>query len=211
MDKCIACGLCAEKCPKKVDDTYNEGLMKRKAIYVPFGFSVPNKNLIDASVCLRLTKGGDVCGLCQKVCPHDAIDFEDKPETLTFTVDTIIVATGYDTFDATRKPVYGYGRFENVVTGLQMERMIVHAAEGTPIRPIKGRIAFIQCVGSRDEQVGNEYCSRVCCVASSIGSSTTAGATPSAMSSANSGADAASSAHATTSSIHIICRDSSST
>ena len=163
-EKCTACGLCEEKCPVSVPDEYEEGLMKRKAIHTPFGFSVPNKNVIDESVCLRLTKGGDVCGLCQKVCPHDAIDFEDKPETESFTVDTVIVATGYDIFDATKKTVYGYGRFDNVITGMQMERMIVHAAEGSPISPIKGRIAFIQCVGSRDEQVGNEYCSRVCCM-----------------------------------------------
>ena len=163
-DKCTACGLCEEKCPVSVPDEYEEGLIERKAIHVPFGFSVPNKNVIDESVCLRLTKGGDVCGLCERICPHDAIDFGDKPVTERFTVDTVIVATGYDIFDATKKTVYGYGRFENVVTGMQMERMVVHAAEGTPIRPIKGRIAFIQCVGSRDEQVGNEYCSRVCCM-----------------------------------------------
>ena len=163
-DKCTACGLCEEKCPVSVPDEFEEGLTERKAIHVPFGFAVPNKNVIDESVCLRLTRGGDVCGLCEKVCPHDAIDFGDKPETEQFTVDTVIVATGYDIFDATKKTVYGFGRFENVITGLQMERMIVHAAEGTPIRPIKGRIAFIQCVGSRDEQVGNEYCSRVCCM-----------------------------------------------
>ena len=163
-EKCTACGLCEEKCPVSVPDEYEEGLLQRKAIHTPFGFAVPNKNLIDDSVCLRLTKGGDVCGLCQKACPHDAIDFEDEPETVSFTVDTIIVATGYDTFDASKKSVYGYGRFENVITGMQMERMIVHGAEGSPIRPIKGRIAFIQCVGSRDEQVGNEYCSRVCCM-----------------------------------------------
>ena len=163
-DKCVACGLCEEKCPVSVPNEYEEGLTSRKAIYVPFGFAVPNKNVIDESVCLRLTKGGTVCGLCQKVCPHDAISFDDKPRTERITVDTIVVATGYDTFDAAKKTVYGYGRYENVVTAMQMERMIVHAAEGSPIRPIKGRIGFIQCVGSRDEQVGNEYCSRVCCM-----------------------------------------------
>jgi len=163
-DACVACGICEEKCPISVPDEYEVGLTDRKAIYVPFGFSVPNSNVIDESVCLRLTKGGDVCGLCQKACPQDAISFDDEPERVNLTVDTIVVATGYETFDAAKKSVYGYGRFENVVTALQMERMIVHAAEGSPIRPIKGRIAFIQCVGSRDEQVGNEYCSRVCCM-----------------------------------------------
>ena len=162
--KCSACGLCEDTCPVSVPDEYEVGLTSRKAIYVPFGFAVPNTNVIDESVCLRLTRGGDVCGLCMKACPQDAISFDDKPERETFTVDVIVVATGYETFDAAEKAVYGYGRFENVVTALQMERMIVHAAEGAPIRPIKGRVAFIQCVGSRDEQVGNEYCSRVCCM-----------------------------------------------
>lgn len=161
---CVACGLCEEKCPVTVPDDFEAGLTTRKAIYVPFGFSVPHKNLIDDSVCLRLTRGGNVCGLCQQACPYGAIDFDQRAETETFTVDTIIVATGYEIFDASEKKVYGYGRFENVVTALEMERMVVHAAEGNPIRPVSGRIAFIQCVGSRDEQVGNEYCSRVCCM-----------------------------------------------
>ncbi len=163
-DLCTACGLCEDACPVKVPSEFEVGLRDRKAIYVPFDFAVPYKYLIDESVCLRLTKGGEVCGLCQKACPKDAIDFSRKSEKIRFTVDTIVVATGYDIFDATEKKVYGYGEYKNVITALEMERMIVNGAAGTPIRPIKGRIGFIQCVGSRDEQVGNEYCSRVCCM-----------------------------------------------
>jgi len=164
VDKCVTCRLCEPKCPVKVPNEFQEGLTTRKAIYVPFDSAVPYRHLIDASVCLRLTKGGEVCGLCQKACPQDAIDFTQEPERHELTVDTIIVATGYDVFDARRKPTYGYGRFQNVITALQMERMIVSSAQGKPLRDIGQRIAFIQCVGSRDEQVGNEYCSRICCM-----------------------------------------------
>jgi len=165
VDKCIACGICEEKCPiKNVPDKFEEGLKTRPAIYTPFDFAVPNKNLIDPETCLRLTKGGKVCGLCEKFCPEGAIDFNDQPEKVGFNVDTIIVATGFDIFDATQKKVYGYGKYENVVTALEIERMIVHAAEGNPIRDLGTRIGFIQCVGSRDEEIGREYCSRICCM-----------------------------------------------
>jgi len=164
MDKCVACGICEEKCPVKVLDRFEEGLTTRKAIYIPFSFAAPYKNLIDEKTCLRLTKGGKVCGICEKACPQDAINFDQKPEREKFGVDTIIVATGYDIFDAKQKKVYGYGKYENVITALELERLIVHASEGTPLRDLGERIAFIQCVGSRDEQVGNEYCSRICCM-----------------------------------------------
>jgi heterodisulfide reductase subunit A len=164
MNKCVTCRSCEASCPVKVPSEFDEGMTMRKAIYVPFDFAVPYKHIIDESQCLRLTKGGKVCGLCVKACPHDAIDFDQKPERVKFTVDTVIVATGYDAFDATLKKTYGYGKFENVVTALQMERMVVRSAEGNPIRKMGQKIAFIQCVGSRDEQVGNEYCSRICCM-----------------------------------------------
>ncbi|MBN2380585.1 CoB--CoM heterodisulfide reductase iron-sulfur subunit A family protein [candidate division WOR-3 bacterium] len=164
VDKCVTCRVCEEKCPVKVPDEFQEGMKNRKAIYVPFDFAVPYRHLIDESVCLRLTKGGEVCGLCQKVCPHDAVDFNQQPRTHEIVVDTIIVATGYDVFDARLKKAYGFGKYENVINGLQMERIISCDAEGKPLRDIGKRIAFIQCVGSRDEQVGNEYCSRICCM-----------------------------------------------
>ncbi|MBN1258046.1 MAG: CoB--CoM heterodisulfide reductase iron-sulfur subunit A family protein [Planctomycetes bacterium] len=163
-NKCVACGECEEKCPVKVPDEFEEGLTTRKAIYIPFNFAVPYKNLIDDKVCLRLTKGGETCGLCQKVCAAEAINFNDQAEEIKFTVDTIIVATGYDTYDAREKKVYGYGKYKNVITALEMERFLAHAAEGEALRDLGKRIAFIQCVGSRDEQIGREYCSRVCCM-----------------------------------------------
>lgn len=164
VDNCVTCRMCETRCPVKVPNEFEEGLDVRKAIYVPFDFAVPYKHIIDESVCLRLTRGGEVCGFCQQDCPHDAVDFTQQPKTHEFTVDTIIVATGYEPFDAARKKAYGYGKYENVITGLQMERIISRSAEGKPTKDIGKRIAFIQCVGSRDEQVGNEYCSRICCM-----------------------------------------------
>ncbi|MDY0296216.1 MAG: FAD-dependent oxidoreductase [Acidobacteriota bacterium] len=162
--RCTACGICEEKCPVKVKDEFEENLTIRKATYIPFGFAVPYKNLIDENACLRILKGGKVCGLCERFCPGNAVDFSQKPEFIEFTVDTIIVATGFDIFDARQKSVYGYGKYPNVLSALEMERMIVHESEGAPLRDLGKRIAFIQCVGSRDEQVGNEYCSRICCM-----------------------------------------------
>ncbi len=161
-DNCVACAMCEEKCPVKVPNKFEEGLTNRKAIYMPFEFAVPYRYLIDESICIYLENGK--CGNCQKVCPHDAIDFEQKLEKIELKVDTIIVATGYDIFDAKEKKVYGFGTNKNVITSLEMERMIVHEAEGRPTREVGKRIAFIQCVGSRDEQIGNEYCSRICCM-----------------------------------------------
>jgi len=156
-DKCTSCGLCANVCPIKVPNEVDEGLSERKAIYLASPIAVPHSYLIDDNVCIK-------CGRCVKVCDPKAIDLESSGEQEKITVDTIVVATGFDIFDARRKAVYGYGRYENVITSLELERMIVHSAEGSPLRPMGKRIAFIQCVGSRDEQVGNEYCSRICCM-----------------------------------------------
>jgi len=162
MDKCVGCGICEEKCPVKVPNEFDAGLIKRKAIYLPSDLAVPYKYLIDENACLYLTKGK--CRLCEKFCPSEAIDYTEKPEKINFTVDTIIVATGFDVFDATEKKVYGYGKFENVITALEMERILSHISKGNQLKEMGKRIAFIQCVGSRDEQVGNEYCSKICCM-----------------------------------------------
>jgi heterodisulfide reductase subunit A len=157
MDKCVACGDCEKVCPISVPDEFQEGLRTHPAIYAPFDFAVPHRNLIDDTACVR-------CGNCVKACKEDAINLDDEPEQVEFTVDTVIVATGYDIYDASEKKVYGYGKYKNVFTAMEMERMIVAGAEGNPIRNPGKRIAFIQCVGSRDEQIGREYCSRVCCM-----------------------------------------------
>lgn len=165
IDKCTACGECEDVCPVlNVPDKFEEELTTRPAIYRPFDFAVPNKDLIDPETCLWFQKEKGSCGVCVEACPEDAIDFHDEPEKVEFSVDTIIVATGFDIFDARQKKVYGYGKFQNVINALELERMIVHASEGNPIRDLGNRIGFIQCVGSRDEQVGREYCSRICCM-----------------------------------------------
>ncbi len=167
--KCVSCGDCTDICPISVKNDYQWGITKRKAIYLPLDFAVPNKYLIDGDKCLNIKaqkKSGrtDICRLCERACNQDAIDFNMKPQEKKFTVDTIIVATGYDVFDATQKYEYGYKRFKNVMIAPEVERVIVHMGEGTPTVDMGNRIAFIQCVGSRDEQLGREWCSRVCCM-----------------------------------------------
>lgn len=169
-DACVSCGDCVAPCPVSLKDEMQWGVTKRKSIYLPIDFAVPNKYLIDGDKCLNIKvqkKTGEpskVCRLCEKACHQGAIDFSMKAEKEEFIVDTIIVATGHDVFDATRKPEYGYGKYENVMIAPEVERVIVHKGEGTPTIDMGERIAFIQCVGSRDEQIGREYCSRVCCM-----------------------------------------------
>ena len=95
MDKCIACGVCAEKCPKKVDDEFNMGISKRKAAYIKYGQAVPLKYAIDPEQCIYLTRGK--CRACEKFCPTGAINFEDKEEILTLHVGAVILAPGFKT------------------------------------------------------------------------------------------------------------------
>ncbi|MBF0102075.1 MAG: CoB--CoM heterodisulfide reductase iron-sulfur subunit A family protein [Desulfobacterales bacterium] len=169
MSKCIACGACAEKCPKKVDDLYNEKLIKRKAIYVPYPQAVPLKYAIDAENCIKLTKGK--CGSCEKVCPAKAINYEDKDKTLTISVGSIILSPGFKTYNPSGKDFYSYDNNPDVVTSIEFERLL--SASG----PNKGhlirmsdhvepkKIAWLQCVGSRDiNTCSNSYCSSVCCM-----------------------------------------------
>jgi len=162
-DKCTGCGECAQVCPVYAPNEFDEGFAPRKAIYVPFPQAVPLVFTIDRNKCIE-------CRLCQKVCEPEAIDFDQKPELIDLKVGTIIVTTGYDPY-IPKIEEYGYGRYENVITGIQMERLLSSFGPtgGKVKRPSDlkepEKILFIQCVGSRNLQEGQfPYCSRVCCM-----------------------------------------------
>ncbi len=162
-DDCTACDLCTQNCPIEVPSEFNAGIGTRKAIYIPFPQAVPQIYTIDEENCIG-------CGMCLSVCEPDAIKYDMQPEVIEREVGTIILAAGYEVFDARRKEEYGFGRYQNVLNALQFERMSSAAGPtgGKVLRPSDGklpkRIGFVQCVGSRDETVGNKYCSRVCCM-----------------------------------------------
>jgi heterodisulfide reductase subunit A2 len=179
-DACIACGACEFVCPTgaiKVPDVtdkeprpllldFDEGLTNRGNIYIPFPQAVPNVPVIDREHCLHVQAG--TCGVCSIVCPPGAINYEQEDEFMDIDVGAVIVATGFDAFDARLKPEFGYGRYPNVISGLEFERLASSSG------PTKGKIrlngkepkevVFIHCVGSRDKLVGVEYCSRICCM-----------------------------------------------
>ncbi len=169
-DLCTGCGICQEKCPKKVvDDVFEAGLGNRKAVYTPFPQAVPKYPVIDRPNCTYFIKG--TCKACVKFCPTDAIDFEQKDEYMNVDVGQIILATGYDIFDAKRMPQYGYGRLANVFTSLEFERLS-NAAGPTGGKvvlrdkvTVPKAVGIVHCVGSRDKNF-NPYCSSICCMQS---------------------------------------------
>jgi heterodisulfide reductase subunit A len=167
-DLCTGCGICEEKCPRKVvDDVFEAGLAQRKAIYTPFPQAVPKYPVLDPPNCTYFERGK--CKACQILCPTGAIDFEQEDELIEFSVGNVILATGFDLFDAARVPQYGYGRLANVFSSLEYERM-VNASGPTDGKivmrdgeTVPKSIAIVHCVGSRDNNY-NEYCSKVCCM-----------------------------------------------
>jgi heterodisulfide reductase subunit A len=168
MDKCIACNACAEKCPKKVPNAYDSGLSKRKAVYVQYAQAVPLKYTIDADTCIYFLKGK--CKACEKFCPTGAINFEDQKKDITLNVGAVILATGSEAFDPTTYDTFGYSKSPNIVTSLEFERILSASGPygGHLIRPSDEsepqKIAWLQCVGSRDTHIGARgYCSGVCC------------------------------------------------
>ncbi|MCF8104888.1 MAG: FAD-dependent oxidoreductase [Desulfohalobiaceae bacterium] len=169
MEKCIACGLCAEKCPAKTADEYEEGLGKRKAIYVPYPQAVPLKYVIDQDRCIYFKKGK--CRACEKYCPTGAILFDEQEKHLELNVGSVILTPGLQTFDPGRFDTYQYSTFKNVVTSIEFERILSAGGptQGRVVRPSDGqpakRIAWLQCIGSREiNRCDNGYCSAVCCM-----------------------------------------------
>jgi heterodisulfide reductase subunit A2 len=170
IETCTGCGLCEEKCPKKVvDDVFEAGLGYRKAIYRPFPQAVPKYPVIDVQNCTYFQRGS--CKACQKFCPTGAIDFDQQDTILTVQVGNIILATGFDLFDCRRIPQYGYGRLANVFTSLEFERLS-NAAGPTGGKvvlrdgvTVPKTVAIIHCAGSRDRNY-NKYCSAICCMQS---------------------------------------------
>jgi heterodisulfide reductase subunit A len=179
-DDCIACGACAFVCPtgaikleeitaKKplpLSSAFNMGLSPRGNVYIPFPQAVPLVPVIDRTNCLHFLT--DTCGACEKFCEAGAINYEQDDEIVELDLEAIIVATGFDQFDPKLKPEFGYGIYDNVITGLEFERLSSASGPTQGEILINGKkpkdVVFIHCVGSRDKNLGNEYCSRVCCM-----------------------------------------------
>jgi len=170
MAKCISCGLCAEKCPKKVSDEFNLGLAMRKSAYLTYAQAVPPKYAIDKDTCLFFKKGGK-CKACEKFCPTGAVDFSQVDVENDIKVGAVILAPGFKPFDPSQYGAYHYANFPNVITGLEFERILAAAGpfSGHMVRPSDHKeptkIAWVQCVGSRDlNHCDNSHCSAVCCM-----------------------------------------------
>jgi len=166
---CNGCGHCTTKCPnKKIPSEFNTGLGNRTAIYVPFPQAVPNKPVIDKENCSYYQKGK--CRVCEKVCPTGAIRFDQQDEMVELEVGGIVISSGFNVMEPSGFPEYGYGKYKDVITGLQFERLA--SASGPTMgeirRPSDGKIpeniVFIACAGSRDPAKGIPYCSKICCM-----------------------------------------------
>jgi len=170
LEKCIACGECAAKCPKKVSDPFNAGLATRKAIYVEYPQAVPLKYAIDHDNCIYFAKNGK-CGFCKKICPTGAVDFDQQEEIVRLQVGSVIVAPGFATYKPDGLDTYQYSQYANVITSMEMERLLSATGpfQGHLVRPSDhqppAKIAWLQCIGSRDiNRCDHGYCSSVCCM-----------------------------------------------
>ncbi len=165
---CTGCGVCLEKCPGRNESWFECGLVKGKAIYRLLPQAVPNRPVIDPEACIYLTKGK--CGVCAKVCPTGAIRYDDTDTFVEEEVGAIVLATGYELFDATKLGSYGAGTVPDVIDGLAFERLLSASGptSGEVKRPSDGKVpkkvVFVQCAGSRDSTAGMPYCSKICCM-----------------------------------------------
>ena len=168
VEKCITCGICAEKCPKKVLDEFNENLSFRKAAYIPFPQASPRAYVIDAQNCIYLTKGK--CGACKKFCPRNAVEFDQEVKRVELNVGAIVLAPGFDLALNEYPNEMGFKRYKNVISSLQYERILsaTGPTNGHIKRPSDGKtpksIAWIQCVLSRNLSINRPFCSSVCCM-----------------------------------------------
>lgn len=173
---CTGCQECENVCPVITKDQFQFNLTARKAVYIPFNIANPRIALIDIDNCM-------LCGACEKACPSNCIDFTQKEEKLEITAKAVIVATGFRLFDPISIERYGYGRYKNVITSMQMERELAPTRPyNNVLRPSDGKIpdkiAYIFCTGSRDHTVGNPICSQVCCMYSTKQAQLLMGALP---------------------------------
>jgi len=162
VKKCTGCGVCARECPIDAINTYNEGLNERRAIYIRYPQAVPLAYSIDKDKCIG-------CGLCENLCLANAVRYNDQESKRILKVGSVILAPGFEKFDAKLKSEYGYRRYANVLTSMEFERILSASGpyRGRVHRPSDGsiprRIAWLQCVGSRDVGLNKGYCSSVCC------------------------------------------------
>lgn len=161
-DECTGCEACEKVCPVIVEDQFQFDLVGRKVAYIPFSIANPRVAAIDIENCI-------LCGACEKACLAEAIDFTQEMEIIPIEIKAVVVATGYHLIDPVKLPNYGYSKFKNVVTAMQMERQLVPTRPfNTVLRPKDGKmpenIAYVLCAGSRDETVGNPICSQICCM-----------------------------------------------
>jgi quinone-modifying oxidoreductase subunit QmoA len=165
-DKCVACNKCAEACDIERPNDFDFGMSKTKAAYLPHIQAFPLQYVIDEKTCK-----GPACGKCAEACKYDAIHLDMKPQTVNVKVGAVVMATGWNPYDATKMDILGFGKVQNVITNMMMERLAAPNGPtgGKIVRPSDGKevknIAFVQCAGSRDEN-HLPFCSYICCLAS---------------------------------------------
>lgn len=162
VEDCTGCQMCEQVCPVNVPDQYQYGMVGRKAAYIPFSIASPRAAVIDIENCT-------LCGACERACPTKCIDFTQVEKSYLVKVKSVVVATGFNLFDPLKLPYYGFGKFKNVVTAMQMERQLAPTRPyNTILRPGDGKmpdnVAYVLCAGSRDKTVGNQICSQICCM-----------------------------------------------